>query len=102
MKRVKTCTQLPMWSEWLQVAIYVATMNQEARLSEGDTMPCLLVYHALGYIEAVAKHESQHSILLESKVISALDYGHGGSSRSDAGALRCASCCSLACVVTGP
>eukprot|EP01046_Picozoa_sp_COSAG06_P075181 COSAG06_NODE_23356_length_694_cov_1.680672_1_plen_231_part_11 len=35
MKRVKACTELPMWSEWLQVAIYVATMNQEARLSEG-------------------------------------------------------------------
>eukprot|EP01052_Picozoa_sp_SAG31_P049912 SAG31_NODE_11149_length_1061_cov_0.694387_1_plen_322_part_10 len=74
MKRVTTCIQLPLWSEWLDIAISVVKMNEEARISEGENMSYFLVYHALGYIEAAARHETQHPILLESKVISALDY----------------------------
>ena len=62
-------------SMWLPVAIDMAKINQEAGLTarnRGVNAPYL--YQCLGLCEGAARHESQHSLLLESGVVDALEY----------------------------
>ena len=74
MKRLPQYTQLSTWSNWLHIAIDMVKMNAEAGLSARATMPYFLIYRSLGLVEAAAKCESHHGVLLDSGVADALEY----------------------------
>eukprot|EP01043_Picozoa_sp_COSAG02_P052253 COSAG02_NODE_5599_length_4198_cov_5.262503_2_plen_990_part_01 len=74
-KRLKGATASSWWPQLLDVAIEMVKMNSVAGLSGRDTMCCSPVCFSASVVELAAGDESQHSLLLGSGVVEALEYG---------------------------
>ena len=62
------------WPQLRDIAIEMVKMNSVAGLSGRDTMCLWSVMNGLGVVEVAARDESQHSLLLASGVVEALEY----------------------------
>ena len=74
-KRLEGATASSWWAQLLDAAIEMVKMNSVAGLSGLDTMCCSPVYFSASVVELAAGDESQHSLLLGSGVVEALEYG---------------------------
>eukprot|EP01045_Picozoa_sp_COSAG04_P057985 COSAG04_NODE_27943_length_279_cov_0.188889_1_plen_93_part_11 len=74
-KRLEGATASSWWPQLVDAAIEMVKMNIVAGLSGRDTMCCFPVTYAHGVVEVAARDESQHSKLLSSGAVEALEYG---------------------------
>ena len=73
-RRSSTFTDASWWPELLDLSIDMVKMNSTAKLSGRDTMNFTVAMMSCALVEAAARHESQHSLLLGSGVMEALEY----------------------------
>eukprot|EP01043_Picozoa_sp_COSAG02_P099361 COSAG02_NODE_35471_length_467_cov_1093.589674_1_plen_142_part_01 len=74
-KRLEGATASSWWPQLLDAAIEMVKMNSVAGLSGRDTMCLWSVMYAHAIVEVAARDESQHSLLLASGAVEALEYG---------------------------